>query len=87
MAEYFTKERKIETDNSERIFKRTWVKSNNVHPPEAKVKILKATEWKREVNIPNGYYLDKDSYWEGINNAGYPFRFYRLIRIRGPMIE
>lgn len=87
MAEYFTKERNIENESKERIFKRTWVKSNNVQPPEVKVKILKATEWKREVNIPNGYYLDKDSYWEGINNAGYPFRFYRLIRIRGPMIE
>ncbi|WP_288760545.1 hypothetical protein [uncultured Veillonella sp.] len=87
MAEYFTKERNIENDNSERIFKRTWVKSNNVHPPEEKVKVMKATEWRREVNVPQGYYMDKDSYIEGVNNAGYPFRFYRLIKIRGPMIE
>lgn len=89
MAEYFTKERTINDDKKDepRVFKRTWVKSNNVHPPEAKVKTLKATEWKREVNIPNGYYLDKESYFEGVNNAGYPYRFFRIIRIRGPMIE
>lgn len=85
LAEYHTKERNISDDNTDiqRVFKRTWVKSNNVQPPEEKIKILKATEWKHEVKVPNGYYLDKESYYEGVNNAGYPFRFYRLIKIKG----
>lgn len=89
LAEYHTKERNISDDNTDiqRVFKRTWVKSNNVQPPEEKIKILKATEWKHEVKVPNGYYLDKESYYEGVNNAGYPFRFYRLIKVRGYQIE
>lgn len=84
LAEYHTKERNVSDDtDTPRVFKRTWVKSNNVQPPEEKIKVLKATEWKHEVKVPNGYYLDKESYYEGVNNAGYPFRFYRLIKIRG----
>ena len=88
LAEYHTKERNLLDDNDEpRVFRRTWVKSNNVQPPEEKTKILKATEWKNEVKVPNGYYLDKESYFEGVNNAGYPFRFYRLIKFRGVQRE
>lgn len=88
LAEYHTKERNVFDDTDEpRVFRRTWVKSNNVQPPEEKTKILKATEWKNEVKVPNGYYLDKESYFEGVNNAGYPFRFYRLIKIRGVQRE
>ena len=37
--------------------------------------------WKAEVNVPDGYYLDKESYMEGVNNMGYPYRFYRLIKL------
>lgn len=88
LSEYHTKERNVSDDTDEpRVFRRTWVKSNNVQPPEEKTKILKATEWKHEVKVPNGYYLDKESYYEGVNNAGYPFRFYRLIKVRGYQIE
>jgi len=88
LAEYHTKERNVFDDTDrQRIFKRTWVKSNNVKQPEEKIKILKATEWKNDVKVPQGYYLDKESYFEGVNNAGYPFRFYRLIKIRGVQRE
>lgn len=88
LAEYHTKERNAFDDTArQRIFKRTWVKSNNVKQPEEKIKILKATEWKHDVKVPQGYYLDKESYFEGVNNAGYPFRFYRLIKIRGVQRE
>ncbi|WP_277287680.1 rolling circle replication-associated protein [Veillonella montpellierensis] len=75
LAEYFTKER---TENKHQ---KRWVKSNSVKHPKEIVKVVKATEWRKEVKVPNGYYLDKDSYYEGINNAGYPYRFYRLVRL------
>lgn len=83
MAEYFTKERKVvdEDNEKEKAFNRTWIKSNNVKPPEEKVRTVRATEWKAEVNVPDGYYLDKESYMEGVNNMGYPYRFYRLIKL------
>ena len=53
----------------------------NLDKPKVESKTIKATEWRKEIKVPQGYYLDKDSVYEGINNYGYPFRTYRLIRL------
>ena len=58
-----------------------WVSSTNLDKPKVESKTIKATEWRKEIKVPQGYYLDKDSVYEGINNYGYPFRTYRLIRL------
>ena len=48
--------------------------------------VQKARKWKtwHKTRIPQGYFLDKDSFYESINPiTGYPYREYTLIRIRG----
>lgn len=84
ISSYFMKERKHEPieEEAERIFKRRFVGSKNLEQPKEVVKEVKATEWKGQIKVPKGYYLDKDSIYEGVNNAGYPFRFYRLLRLK-----
>lgn len=57
--------------------------SRNMPIPEPEQKIRKWKTWHK-VRIPKGYFLDKDSFYEGFNPVtGYPFREYTLIRIRG----
>lgn len=81
LAKYFMKERKSDIDHRDAQIRKKWVSSNNLEKPKVKKKILKATEWRKDIKVPNGYYLDKDSVYEGVNNYGFPFRTYRLIRL------
>lgn len=81
LAKYFMKERKSDIDHKDAQIRKKWVSSTNLEKPEVKKKILKATEWRKDIKVPNGYYLDKDSVYEGVNNYGFPFRTYRLIRL------
>ena len=54
----------------------------NMPLPEPDKKVYK--HWRKEILIPRGYYLDKDSLREGRNPVtDYPYRVYALIRI-GP---
>ena len=81
LAKYFIKERKMDIQGSPTHASKKWVSSTNLDKPKVESKTIKATEWRKEIKVPQGYYLDKDSVYEGINNYGYPFRTYRLIRL------
>lgn len=81
LAKYFIKERKMDIQGSPTHASKKWVSSTNLDKPKVESKTIKATEWRKEIKVPQGYYLDKNSVYEGINNYGYPFRTYRLIRL------
>ena len=52
--------------------------------PVQKPKEDKLLRWKELVVPKKGYYIVKDSFYEGINPVtGYPYRRYTMIRIRG----
>ncbi len=85
MASYFVKE--IQSDEKAAVFKRRWTSSKNLIKPKEKVETLPSTEWAKDIKVPNGYYLDKDSLYEGVNMTGYPFRVYRLIKLRDKRIR
>ena len=54
--------------------------SRNMPLPPPKPDILK--RWKKEVEPKKGYYLNKDTYFEGINPVtGYRYRHYEMVRI------
>lgn len=54
--------------------------SRNMPLPPPKPDLLK--RWKKEVTPKKGYYIDKDSFYEGINPVtGYAYRHYEMIRI------
>ena len=56
--------------------------SRNLPIPEPEKKILQGRSWRKR-QIPEGWYLDKESCWEGINPVtGYMSRQYSLLRIR-----
>lgn len=83
VASYFVKEKKAAFYKDEiSPFKRRWTSSKNLKKPIVKVEKVKASEWREWIPERKGYYLDTDSVVEGINVAGYPYRFYRLIRIK-----
>jgi len=48
-----------------------------------KVETLKSNNWSNYIEPPKGYYVETDSIVNGVSLEGYPYRFYRLIKIRG----
>lgn len=84
LAKYFLKEKEMAVEKSTQaeLMKQKWVSSKNLEKPKEERKILKASEWRKDIKVPNGYYLDKDSVYEGVNSYGYPFRVYRLIKLK-----
>ena len=84
LANYFLKEKEMAIDKASQaeLMKQKWVSSKNLVKPEEEKKILTASEWRKEIQVPKGYYLDTDSVYGGVNNFGYPFRTYRLIKLQ-----
>ena len=67
-----------------RLKEASYSTSRNLPLPEPEVKIYRRWKtWKAGIKIPDGYYLDSDSFHEGENPVtGYPYRTYTLVRIR-----
>ena len=65
----------------EDAFKRRWNSSKNLEKPKVKTEILKPSEWRDYIQPPKGYYVETDSIVESVSDEGYPYRFYRLIKI------
>ena len=79
LAAYLTKT--PETDK--RLRESLYDTSRNLPLPEPKKKTY--IHWKtwNRIRVPKGYYIDKDSVYEGVNPVtGYPFREYTLLKIK-----
>ena len=79
LAAYLTKSEKTDS----RLKEASYSTSRNMPLPDPEVK--KYTRWKtwKDVKVPDGYYLDKNSFHEGINPfTGYKFRLYTLLKMR-----
>ena len=82
LASYFVKEKRSACySDKEDAFKRRWNSSKNLEKPKVKTEILKPSEWRDYIQPPKGYYVETDSVVESVSEEGYPYRFYRLIRI------
>ena len=82
LARYFIKEKRSACySEKENTFKRRWNSSKNLEKPKVKTEILKPSEWRDYIQPPNGYYVETDSVVEDVSEEGYPYRFYRLIKI------
>ena len=81
LAAYLLKETKTENPEKLEVFKRRWYASTNLEKPKESTKTLASHRWRDDIHVPDGYYLDKDSLVEGVNLEGYPYRFYRLIKL------
>lgn len=78
LAEYLSK-----TPNSEnKLEESSYSCSRNLKTPIPEVKVYKRKTWKGEPKPPKGYYVEKETYYAGINPVtGYPYRRYILIKI------
>ena len=77
LAAYITKTPKTDP----RLKESNYSASRNLPIPEPEKKeYLRWKTWGK-VRIPKGWYLDLESYYEGINIMGYRYRTYTLLRI------
>ena len=79
LAAYITKTPKTDP----RLRESSYSTSRNLPLPEPEVKTyLRWKTWK-DVKVPEGFYLDKESYYEGENRlTGYKYRIYTLLKVR-----
>lgn len=87
LAQYITKNEKTQKKYVEdgvldhKIKEASFSRSRNMPLPEPETDIL--YRWQKEPRPKKGYYIVKDTYFEGINKAtGFPYRHYEMIRIR-----
>jgi len=80
LAEYITKSPVTE----ERLIESDYSSSRNLPITEPEKRVYKRWKtWKENPKIPEGWYLDIDSLFEGENPVtGYPYRTYSLFRIQ-----
>lgn len=81
LASYFVKEKRSAFYRGKDGFKKRWVASRNLEPPKERNQTLKSKDWRKDIIVPAGFYLDKNSVVSGVNIAGFPYRFYRLIKL------
>ena len=77
LAEYLLKQYEGEEGFSGYKYHR----SKNLKSPVIKKEIVKSDSWRGEIRPIFGYYLEKESVWEGISSFGFPMQCYTLIRL------
>lgn len=81
LAEYLVKE----TDKTfrEKVHqKQRYRCSRNLVEPDIKVEVVQANTFRKEIKPRAGYYIDKSSVVEGINEFGYRYQFYSMVKIK-----
>lgn len=80
IAAYFIKYALRTEETEERLIGKRWYGSRNLAKPEVKKKVIKANKFRATVKEKNGYYLEKDSVKYGVNEMGYEYFSYTLIK-------
>lgn len=82
LAAYITKSEKTDP----RLKESNYSSSKNLPLPDPEVKIYRRWDTWKSIKVPKGYYIDKESFREGINPiTGYPYRTYTLLKLGGSM--
>lgn len=87
LADYVTKSEKTKKEYVEKgvldhkITESNYSTSRNMPLPEPEVERL--DHWEEEVKAPEGYYIEKETFYEGTNKfTGYSYRHYVLVKIK-----
>lgn len=75
LAAYITKSPLTDT----RLRESSYSTSKNLPVPDPEKKVIRWKEFHK-IKPPKGYYLDKETYFEGINAMGYKYRTYTFLR-------
>ena len=71
----------------DRVVDTSWSHSRNIKKVEGEDTIISGHAMTDKPRVPKGWYLDKESYYEGTNADGYPFRTYTIRRIKKRRID
>ena len=78
LADYITKNERTDSRLAESHF----MTSRNLPLPEPEEKVYRRWHTWHTIRVPKGYYVDSDSFREGINPVtGYPYRTYTLLKL------
>lgn len=80
LAEYFVKYYQKTKGTDEQIQKKAYNCSRNLMRPEPIRKVMHGERFRKEIQAPGGWYLDKESVREGVTADGYEFIYYTLIQ-------
>lgn len=83
LAEYFVKYSQKTKGTDEQIQKKAYNCSRNLIRPQPKTKKMKGNRFSKQIKVPDGWYLDKDSLREGVTEDGYEFLYYTLVKEDG----
>lgn len=88
LAEYLVKETAKRIEKEQTIEKLSYMASRNLIRPEEHKEKRRATRWKENPSIPEGYRLIESSLVNAVNKfTGYPYQKYTIIRIGKPPAE
>ena len=76
-----------EKPTCERVVETSWSHSRNIKKVEGEDTIISGHAMTDKPRVPKGWYLDKDSCYEGTNADGYPYRTYTIRRIKKQRID
>lgn len=81
IANYFIKKKHSAFYKDNKVFARRWYPSQNLKKPKIETTTVSLSTWRKTIRIPKGYYMEKESFREGFTLFGYPYRFYRFVKI------
>ncbi len=83
LAEYFVKETGQSFREPDNPNKTRYSCSRNLTEPKVKKTVMFARTWREEPQAPKGWYIDKNSFYEGVNPVtGYRYQYYTMRRIK-----
>lgn len=81
LAEYFIKETEKTFREEGSPVKQRYSCSRNLITPKPYIRLRKAKTWKQDPKPRQGYYIDKDSLYNGVDKLGYKYQRYIMIRL------
>lgn len=82
LGSYMSKTPDSTADGEHKVVEAKLTHSKNLIIPEAEEKLISGWKLKDAPRIPKGWYLIKESYFEGINLEGYKYRTFKLARLK-----
>ncbi len=86
IAAYLIKNSKETFWSEDRIHSKHFCASKNLEQPTITKEIIGASAWRKEPKAPKGYYIDKNTIHNGINEMGYQCQHYTLVKINNHYI-
>lgn len=85
LAAYLIKETDKTFRDPEAVQKQRWSCSRNWPKPKITTKVIKAERWLSDPRPRKGYAIVPDSVFAGVDEMGYPYQTYRMVKLRpGP---